>query len=519
MAYLIFPNQLFELKYYPQDVTIKEIHIIEDPVFFGFRSQKLNFNKLKLVLHRASMKYYEKYIHDNTSLKQSQSQSFKNVKVYYHSFDSLIENPNKKYKPKYSSILSILKKSGLEKEVYTFDLTDHYLESIISKTFTSISFLPNPNFLVTQKQLELYFNKNKSKKTIVQGHFYNWVKEQINILTETKSYDTENRNPLPNNIKIPSLGSNSNLDKEYIKEAIGYITTHKIFSNNCGPSELTIDDCWFPVTHLGSEKWLNKFIKDRLNKFGDYQDAIRDDNQTMFHSLIAPMFNIGLINPSDIISNVMKSKAKIKINNVEGFLRQIIGWREYQRYCYLYYYEKMTKSNIFENDRKLTSSLYEGTTGLPPVDDAIKTAFKTGYLHHIQRLMVMSNIFNLMDISPNESYKWFMEFSLDSYDWLMTQNVYSMGMWADGGLTMRKPYISTAGYVLKMSNYKEPRNLKEGDFNWTEVWRSLFYRKIIQHRKIFEKTPYIFQIKTWDKMKETDKSNLLDMANKFIKEL
>jgi len=516
MAYLIFPNQLFELKYYPHDVPIKEIHILEDPVFMGFRDQKLNFNKLKLVLHRASMKYYENYLNSNSIVKT------KNIKVHYHPFETLIQNPNKKYKPVYSSILSIIKKSGLEKEIYTFDLTDHYLESIIPKTFTSISFLPNPNFLVTQKQLEFYFNQNKSKKTIVQGHFYNWVKEQINILTETKSYDTENRNPLPDNVTVPKLGKNTSVDQGYIKEAIEYISNIKIFSNNCGPTELILNDCWFPVTHSGSEKWLNKFIKDRLNKFGDYQDAIRDDNQTMFHSLIAPMFNIGLINPYDIISNVMKNKDKnkIKINNVEGFLRQIIGWREYQRYCYLYYYDKMTKANVFENDRKLSNSLYEGTTGLPPVDDAIKSAFKTGYLHHIQRLMVMSNIFNLMNISPDESYKWFMEFSVDSYDWLMTQNVYSMGMWADGGLTMRKPYISTAAYVLKMSNYKEPRNTdSDNNSSWTEIWRALFYCKIIQHRKIFEKTPYIFQIKTWDKMSDNVKSQLNEVANDFIKKL
>ena len=350
MSYLIFPNQLFELKYYPHDITIKEIHILEDPVFMGFRDQKLNFNKLKLVLHRASMKYYENYLNNNSLI------SSKNIKVHYHPFESLIKNPNKKYKPTYSTILSIIKKSGLEKEVYTFNLTDHYLESIISKTFTSVSFLPNPNFLVTQPQLELYFNQNKSKKTIVQGHFYNWVKEQINILTETKSYDTENRTPLPDSVTIPQLGKNTSVDQGYLKEAIEYINNSKVFSNNCGPNELTLNDCWFPVTHSGSEKWLNKFIKDRLNKFGDYQDAIRDDNQTMFHSLIAPMFNIGLINPNDIISNVMKNKEKntIKINNVEGFLRQIIGWREYQRYCYLYYYDKMTKANVFENNRKLS---------------------------------------------------------------------------------------------------------------------------------------------------------------------
>ena len=130
----------------------------------------------------------------------------------------------------------------------------------------------------------------------------------------------------------------------------------------------------------------------------------------------------------------------------------------------------------------------------------------------------MSNIFNLLDLKPDESYKWFMEFSLDSYDWLMIQNVYSMGMWADGGLSMRKPYISTATYILNMSNYKKPKITKDSDFDWTEIWRALFYRKITVNRERFEKTPYIFQLKIWDKMNLNEKNKLLKMADQFIEE-
>jgi deoxyribodipyrimidine photolyase-related protein len=280
-------------------------------------------------------------------------------------------------------------------------------------------------------------------------------------------------------------------------------------------------DCWFPVSHIESMKWLHKFIKERLDNFGTYQDAIRKDEgfeyRSLFHSLIAPMLNIGLISPNQIIEEVMKVKGKYGMNNIEGFLRQIIGWREYQRYCYLHYYDQMTKANVFKNNRKLTSAWYNGTTGIIPVDDAIKDAFKYGYLHHIQRLMIMSNIFNLVDLDPHEAYKWFMEFSVDSYDWLMTQNVYSMGMWADGGLTMRKPYISTAAYVIGMSNYKKPTK-KEGS-DWTEIWRALFYHKITSNREIFQKTPYIFQLKAWDKMEKSKKDELIELRKSFLTKL
>ncbi len=509
MSYLIFPNQLFELKYFPKDNSPKVVHLLEEPVFFGYRKEKMNFNKLKLILHRASMKYYENYLKKN------------GITVYYHDFNNL--EKDKKYK-------SISKQ--YDSEIYTFNLTDHLLNEKIKKNFKTIIFLENPNFLVSEKQLEVYYSKNKNKKTIIHGNFYNWVKSEINILTEIKSYDTENRNALPDSIKIPildtSLSSTKKEEKKYLTEAIGYI--NEVFPNNYGPSNLNLKNCWFPITHSSARTWLLNFIKDRLEKFGDYQDAIRKEldleSKTLFHSLIAPMFNIGLLSPHQIIKEVLnafeKNKSKYHINNIEGFLRQIIGWREYQRYCYLFYYEKMTQSNIFNNNNKLTIALYEGTTGIPPVDDAIKTAFEIGYLHHIQRLMVISNFFNLLEIHPHESYKWFMEFSLDSYDWLMTQNVYSMGMWADGGLTMRKPYISTATYILNMSNYTKPTKKqmeKEGSEDWTEIWRALFYRKIIKHQTIFSKTPYIFQIKSWNKMDKKSQDELEQMASDFIKKI
>jgi deoxyribodipyrimidine photolyase-related protein len=178
----------------------------------------------------------------------------------------------------------------------------------------------------------------------------------------------------------------------------------------------------------------------------------------------------------------------------------------------------MTKPNVFGNNRKLSKSLYNGTTGIQPVDDAIRDAFKYGYLHHIQRLMILSNFFNLINLDPDESYKWFMEFSLDSYDWVMIQNVYSMGMWADGGLTMRKPYISTGVYVLKMSNYKKPskKEIEETGFDWLDIWKSLFYIKIKSNPEIFKKTPYIFQLNFWNKMDKKGKDELINISDSFL---
>ena len=205
----------------------------------------------------------------------------------------------------------------------------------------------------------------------------------------------------------------------------------------------------------------------------------------------------------------MKKKKRYGINNYEGFIRQIIGWREYQRYCYKYAYNDMTKLNYFKHKKKLSNNWYTGETSIDPVDKAIKMAFSTGYLHHIARLMVMSNILNLHRIDPKECYKWFMEFSVDSYDWVMIQNVYSMGQWSDGGMSMRKPYISSDNYILNMSNYKKGE--------WSVKWKALYYKFLTDHEKELKNTPYSRNLAHWNKMSKKDQNEIKKLANKTIR--
>lgn len=159
------------------------------------------------------------------------------------------------------------------------------------------------------------------------------------------------------------------------------------------------------------------------------------------------------------------------MNNKEGFLRQII-WREFCRFTYTFYYKEMIKSNHFSNKNKLTKAHYDGTTKFDHVNDTIKKAFDLGYLHHIERLMIMCNYFNLSEIKPYEIYKWFMEFSIDSYDWVMIFNIYCMGTYACTKFSS-KPYISSMNYIMKMSN----------DYKNNEEFNEL-YRKFIKKHKI-----------------------------------
>ena len=471
MSFIVFPNQLFT----PLPKTTQPIYLIEEPIYFGDRKPKLNYNKIKLIWQIAAMRYYS---------------------------DHLTKNKIKHTYIKYSDKVDY---SKLPQPSTVYDPNDHQVTKKLPKT-TIV--LDTPNFFMSNADLAEINKTFKSRYS--HSKFYQQVKEKLGVLVNTKSYDQDNRNKLPKDIKIPPLPSLTKTDQQYIYEATKYV--NKTWPSALDPHEGQVI---FPVTHASSKKWLDHFIKCKLSLFGKYQDAIDTTRMYLFHATISPMLNAGLLTPDQVLTAVTKAyntkSLSIPIQSYEGFVRQLIGWREYQRLLYKYEYETMVNSNYFNNKNKLSTPWYKGTLGIPPVDDAIKQAFKYGYIHHILRLMVMSNFMNLCCIHPDQVYKWFMEFSLDSYDWVMIQNVYGMGMWSDAGLSMRKPYISTDAYILSMSNYKK------GD--WCTVWRSLYYLFLQQNEKQLKSTPYIRNLSYLKKLSSSKQTELLTPAKKFIKEL
>ena len=220
-------------------------------------------------------------------------------------------------------------------------------------------------------------------------------------------------------------------------------------------------------------KWLRFFINKNLDNFGPYQDSINKDHDNMFHSMLSASLNIGLLNPDDVVEELRRLK-NTPINSLEGYFRQLC-WREYQRYCYIYYYEDLTSTNYLELNNSLEKEWYDGTLGVEPVDKCIIKAFDSAYLHHIERLMIMGNFMVLSEIKPDDVYKWFLEFAIDSYDWVMIQNVYDMVCYTSKGITSYKPYISSSNYIVKLSNYSKKDE-------WTSVWDKK-YRSFLQDKK------------------------------------
>ena len=183
--------------------------------------------------------------------------------------------------------------------------------------------------------------------------------------------------------------------------------------------------------------------------------------------------------PQEVIqATVNHSKEhSVPLNSLEGFLRQILGWREFVRASYLLKGSFQRSFNFFQHHENIPKKFWEGATGILPIDTVIKRVLRTGYCNHIERLMVLGNFLLLTEAAPHEIYQWFMGYFVDAYDWVMVPNVYGMSQYADGGVMTTKPYVSSSNYILKMSNYPKGE--------WTEVWDGLFWRFLKKHRSLF----------------------------------
>ncbi|MFB6167002.1 MAG: FAD-binding domain-containing protein, partial [Candidatus Nanohaloarchaea archaeon] len=244
----------------------------------------------------------------------------------------------------------------------------------------------------------------------------------------------------------------------------------------------------------------------------DYQDALDRDLEFGYHSLLSSSLNIGLITPEEVVERTLEAheENEYPMNSLEGFLRQVIGWREYIRAVYEME-PGMRDENFFGNTNELPGEFYTGDTGLPPVDIAIMHARENAYCHHIERLMVLGNVMLLLEIDPDEVYDWFMEMFIDSYDWVMAPNIYGMSQYAWPEM-MTKPYISSSNYIRKMSHYSGGE--------WEEYWDGLYWSFIEEHREKLEDVPRMgAMLATLDRMSEETLEQHREKAEEFREQL
>jgi deoxyribodipyrimidine photolyase-related protein len=366
----------------------------------------------------------------------------------------------------------------------------------------------SPMFLASR---DAFADYARGRKRLLMADFYKAARIEHGILVEDDgsptggrwSFDEDNRKKLPARITPPPVPAADRT--AHTKDVVALVS--KSFSDHPGNA----DDFWWPTTRDAALAWLDRFVNERLDLFGPYEDAISTRSDTVFHSTLTPVLNLGLITPREVVDAVLEAAQHrdIPLQSLEGFIRQVIGWREFIRGIYREFGEQQATTNFWAHERTLGRAWYDGTTGIPPLDDTIRTAEKLGWTHHIPRLMVAGNLMTLCEVRPDAAHRWFMEMYVDSSEWVMGPNVYGMGIFSDGGIFATKPYICGSNYLRKMSDY--------GKGDWCDVVDGLYWRFIAKHRDFFAGNPRLALMpRALDRLDSDRRERIGAAADRFI---
>lgn len=484
-AVVVLPHSLIER--HPLLEKDSLVVMVEDRRFFT----DFMYHKQKLVLHRASMKAYQQML---------ERKEYDVLYIEYNKADTLFD---------------ILEKKKIQ-TVHLLDVADHAVQKRMTKEAKSHSINlvihESPVFLSSRSYLQETLGDHDH---YLMNSFYITQRKHLDILMVRGkpaggqwNYDKLNRQPMPKGLSIPPLKHACPSSNVHLQEARAYVTKH--FNSHPG----SLDHFVYPITHAQARSMYERFLEQRFAVFGPYQDAIVPDEPFLFHSLLSSSLNSGLITPDEVVSTALQfaKEHKTPINSLEGFIRQIIGWREFVRGIYLIKGEEQRSSNFFNHTKKLSSSFWDATTGLEPIDTTIKKIMSHAYAHHIERLMILGNCMLLCQIEPDDVYQWFMELFIDAYDWVMVPNVYGMSQYADGGLMTTKPYISGSNYIRTMSSYKKG--------SWCTIWDALYWRFIAKHEKIIAKNHRLGMMAVYLRRLSSEKLDQhIRVAEAFIKQL
>jgi len=451
-ATILYPHQLYRPTS-PVLTKSRPVYLIEEALFLT----EFPTHRQKLLLHRLSLKAYEHEL-----IEAGYSVTYLDVREY----------------PNTEAVFAKLASAGVT-ELHLPETTDDWLEKRIKEYLDKYQLTrvlyPSEIFILKDDYKERYVASKK-----YMASFYKNMRRDFCVLMENDgtptggewSFDSENRKKLPKGIPLPS--------------DIIYLHGDEIIAAQAWLQDLPGEHygepvVWVPYTRAGAEEYLNEFLSERLAQFGPYEDAIHTNHCRLFHSTLSPLINIGLLDPKTVLDTALAyaQKHDVPIASLEGFVRQILGWREFIRAAYEVDGQEMRLKNFFKHTCPLPPSFWDGTTDIEPLDIAIKGALKFGYTHHIERLMVLGNFMLLTKTNPDEVYRWFMAMYVDAYDWVMVPNVYGMSQFADGGIFATKPYISGSNYLKKMSNYSSGE--------WEELWTALYWNFIAEHQDVFLK--------------------------------
>lgn len=453
---ILYPHQLYPAEHLPQADTVL---LVEEPLLFGVDQEyRQRIHKQKLIFMRATMRRYVEEVLWPAGYK-----------VDYIELDVFMQTRD------------LLEKVRKFDRVSMFDPSNEILATRIlqarrelGEDAPTIEFMTSPNFYLSEQEVRQYFTQRHKHPF---EEFYQWQRERFNILL------TEDYKPvggswlLKQSAKKPTepapgfgvFGAN-----KWVDEATEYVNKH--FPDNPGST----DFIW-PTSHQEAAQWLNSFLSDRLDSYGQYAGYIDSDAIWLYHGALSTSLNAGLLDPEQVINAALDRHAKkpVPLESLELLIRNILGWREFTRGVALVGGGSLRTSNPLKAQRRLTNAWYDGTTGLPPFDTVVKKLLAKGYVSHAERQLVIGTLMTVCDIRPSDVYQWCNELFIDAHDWALLPYVYGLSQFADNSSLDGGPYVVPSKAIIDSSNYSKGE--------WCNVWDGLYWRFIESHKTILKK--------------------------------
>ncbi len=383
-----------------------------------------------------------------------------------------------------------------------------------------VDILPDDRFLCSKEE---FYAWAQGRERLLMENFYRDMRVRTDLLMDGKkpeggqwNFDKENRAG-PDMLMDPPPTPGFPPDK-VTREVIALVESR--FGNHFG----SLERFRWPVTAKQANKALDKFIAERLPEFGTYQDAMVHGEDDLFHSLLSTSINLGLLDPLEVCRRAEKAyrERKVPLNAAEGFIRQIIGWREYIRGMYWFEMPGLREANALKAQRPLPDFYWTGETDMRCLADCVRSTRDNAHAHHIQRLMVLGNFALLAGILPQEVEDWFLVVYADAYEWVELPNVAAMALWADKGRLASKPYAASGNYINKMSDYCGPcrYDVRKKTGEDACPFNPLYWHFLVRNRKLLEKNMRINRVYgTWDRMDADKRKDYLASADAVLDNL
>ncbi|MEM7721751.1 MAG: cryptochrome/photolyase family protein [Pseudomonadota bacterium] len=406
------------------------------------------------------------------------------------------------------------------KEVLATEPGEWRLISALEDCPIPVHQFPDDRFLASHAEFEEWA---EGRKELRMEYFYRDMRRKTGLLMDGDkpeggkwNYDHDNRKPAPDEITFG--GPMEFTPDETVEEVLQLV--ERRFDNNFG----TLRPFWFATDRGQARRALTHFVQHALPRFGDFQDAILDDNRFLYHSVISMYLNAGLLGWQEICEAVEQAykDGHAPLNAAEGYIRQVIGWREYMRGIYFREGPDYTSRNTLDHSRKLPGFYWTADTKMRCVSKAVEQTRDEAYAHHIQRLMVTGNFALLAGIDPFEVHEWYLAVYADAYEWVEAPNVIGMSQFADGGIVGSKPYVSGGNYINKMSDHCKKCAYQIGEKTGEHAcpFNYLYWAFLHRHRDRFGKNPRMAQMyRTWMRMSDEKREATLESADAFLTKL